>query len=91
MIMINCIECKSKAVIQGYREVKLYYSKGDRRKRSTKEWCKDCLTKYAHASIKFALIDMPKLRDTNIKEYHENYQSGIYLANYNNNFRSIKP
>ena len=64
---MNCCNCKNRNTVQGYKEVLI----GSRHNRTVKEWCKECLTKYANTSIKYNDGYMPKLRSTNIKEYLE--------------------
>jgi hypothetical protein len=64
---MNCWNCKGTQTVQGYQEVTI----DNRHNRTTKQWCSKCLSEYANTNVKYSGKHMPRLRDTNIKEYLE--------------------
>jgi len=72
MITDTCSECRSRAVVQGYKLWSIKHGLVGR-------WCQDCLTKYAERQIAFAPAYSPKLRQTNIDEYNKVINSDLFI------------
>ena len=61
-------------MVEGYEEVSILYNH-----RYKKQWCQECLTKYATKDMLVANY-MPKLRDTNIEEYNQVKNSEEFIS-----------
>tara|TARA_R110002020_G_scaffold473650_1_gene703253 strand:+ start:679 stop:939 length:261 start_codon:yes stop_codon:yes gene_type:complete len=75
-----CSECRDKNIVDGFKVITIFQAIGDVHRKTIKEWCKNCLTKYANINGGYNSTYMPKLRDTNIDKYNEFIKSDKFIT-----------